>query len=1625
MGNRLSGLALFLAILAAAFIYIAPLNATGVCGTGPGNILTASPCPEILTNSLIDVPQLTAAQSFIVSNGIPPYSFNEIITAPASSGLANIGGGNPETSNPGTVPAALDTWVATNAYPSNIEAESCVSNPGAGYIYCMAGYGFNGISDNYVYNAFAAPVNNYGANGIGAWVPSANAFMTNTIGTGCIMPSNTIYCVGGYNPYGLTLSYAGHSAYANIVTFATVSGNVISSWASTNSYPLFIANTSCGAASGIIYCFGGTTTNTLDGNAIGIPTNAVYYANILPNSGGIGAWTQANSLAWSGATHCDQAPTGGMFHCIGPNGAYAEGTPGPTGISWSSISGSSGAFGGSYKGGTSCVAFQSNGVGIYCIGGYASAPSVPLSMANYTFVNPQNGGAGSFFDTVPYPVATENMSCVFPGAIVCIGGYNGMVSNSVYYAIPSNVNMFYTSSPVNDLHLNILQNAAEGYPFGTTVPPNTIAGVWTFNALIYDSTGANTLSVSNTLTINLQPAVTISQPSNPVIGVGQSTSLTVNVIVAGGYPCAGTDLFDVNILKPGYISVNGITSTAQCTPTSLLFTPSVSGAYTLNAVANDISTSSPYIFNSPFSVNVNVNNGLAFGIAQFPQGQGPILQQGKAFTGNIMPIGGTPGPAPNSYTYNWFAGSVLGGYDLMQFSLVPPFQMPQPQSPSSRTPPNPMFEYQNPGNTLTVTPYAWNGIAFNAMSTGNVLAVAGGNESVLPAFLPNLFVVSSNHTGMFTINTVGAQYQPGAGGVQNSVIYNLDTYSLMQSNTLNVATVLTSNSPQIQNAIARKLVDPEVTITNLGISANYVSAYTPPFIVAVAGWGGGLNGSKVRSFLIYGINALPASSNTALMQGPSSLPTFLAYNITGVWIYGLTPPAPGVRISIYDSINANGVLPSQDPSNNIQLAQYTYNGPTLLYNVPNGNFLGEVPANTPIAPNNLVTYSGENGIPVNLILTTNTLLVPGSAIPTNSVTYFTYNMPEIANAQSNVPNTFMLINLTNSTRLGQFPAYTFVRSFTSSNTNINNMNYINSAGNGIVEMAANVTDRGSAIGPITPMAISYYMATNVIAYNSVSEDTTNSFTFNSVTASAGPNLVKVSVKDAGTPQETANGIFSSVFFPAISPATVSITNTTVDVGKTTFLTLFFSGGQPPYTGYWSLLPPSASTTINNTFTLTLPINEITLLVNVTSANTLILTPTLGANTTIGGGRNNSLVLYITHSSTYGDNRAFLKLPSFGSRAPASLLLATGLTNDTVYGLWGANTVVGSTDPGTQFSIPNPSPPAPSTTTIYYGTGGSSGMATGGGGGVQKPSISTIPNGYIVNGIAQLNTFSITLCGEAFTVTDNYISPNATGISVNNALKVLTLGNPVQIGASGQGSCYAMLNSIQYTPILHNASVSFYLSTNALRIINVTGPSFNGLIPYISSNSPLDINFENGNALILVYTASNVPFTSNVSLANDTASTPNLTGYKKLLSFGVNVSSPSASLNITVHYPCSAPSPTISVYKLLNGAWAAITSTANASACTVSFSLAPGDPIIGVFQALPPKTTTVPVSTAQTTSQAAAPPAQAKPPAATSTVIAVIAVAIILLMIAAYYLSRKGKRRRGPLARHGSRNPRNG
>ena len=312
-----------------------------------------------------------------------------------------------------------------------------------------------------------------------------------------------------------------------------------------------------------------------------------------------------------------------------------------------------------------------------------------------------------------------------------------------------------------------------------------------------------------------------------------------------------------------------------------------------------------------------------------------------------------------------------------------------------------------------------------------------------------------------------------------------------------------------------------------------------------------------------------------------------------------------------------------------------------------------------------------------------------------------------------------------------------------------------------------------------------------------------------------------------------------------------------------------------------------------------------------------------------------------------------------------------------------------------------------------GGGGTSGASSGGGGGPSAPIVLNTSNGYNVSNVAQLNTFTLSnLCGQQFKVTDNFITPNYTGITIGNNTYDLYTGKPKLI--AGTSTCYAEVSSISYLPILVSVNFLFYnTNLNATNTIDLIGSQVHANVS-ITNTTPINLNINDGNLLLTLLASRSAR--ENISVMNITNATlpapPANTEAVRIIKINMTSGTtpkPTTYIKVTEGYSCTLPSSRLRPYILVNGSWQAILPySIDSAACTITYNITT-DPIIALFISLAPATTTtLPTTTATTTASTTSIPAGQQGQQALPTEYIVAAIVAIMILIAVYeYIRRRG------------------
>ena len=277
------------------------------------------------------------------------------------------------------------------------------------------------------------------------------------------------------------------------------------------------------------------------------------------------------------------------------------------------------------------------------------------------------------------------------------------------------------------------------------------------------------------------------------------------------------------------------------------------------------------------------------------------------------------------------------------------------------------------------------------------------------------------------------------------------------------------------------------------------------------------------------------------------------------------------------------------------------------------------------------------------------------------------------------------------------------------------------------------------------------------------------------------------------------------------------------------------------------------------------------------------------------------------------------------------------------------------------------------------------------------------------------------CGAQIEVTDNFISPNSTGLTINNATYLLYENQAAALSNINQ-NCYVELVNVSYLPILQTVTLKFF--TNLTQTNSSVGANATTTIGYVNSttnstynltaNKSTQINIANVGQF---YISSNSNKNVKIIITNITGTSiiPPPDGLLKIVVLNVAVlPQANVSINATLDYPCTDQSPTIRPYELNKTTWEPITDfRVDASNCKIIFTVFT-DPTLALFQVVN-KSSTVPTtsiltSTPTTTISLTLPKITITPQ--TLRIIAAAIVVIIIVVVALLYPRYKRRSKYG-------------
>lgn len=464
-----------------------------------------------------------------------------------------------------------------------------------------------------------------------------------------------------------------------------------------------------------------------------------------------------------------------------------------------------------------------------------------------------------------------------------------------------------------------------------------------------------------------------------------------------------------------------------------------------------------------------------------------------------------------------------------------------------------------------------------------------------------------------------------------------------------------------------------------------------------------------------------------------------------------------------------------------------------------------------------------------------------------------------------------------------------------------------------------------------------------------------------------------------------NAIFGNALADCVTPNTLVCTfstNTLTTRGTYNFELMVIDGNFP--TNTFTSTPP-VSVTVENAPTALAPLSVNT---PTPSAQTVTVNNIGFISDTVASGGSGSYIyqwLEEPVGSSLFANAVDCSVGSSSTNVPCTFatnaLTTTGTYQFKLDVADAANTANVVNSIAVSILVENAPTTTTNTTTIPNGGGGV--VSSGGGGGtpgteggtggisgVLRPTIANVTNGFIVSNLTRLGVFSNVFCGTLLQVTDNFVSPNQTGITVNGASYLLPFGGVVKINGTPQ-PCYVELFNDSYLPIIQTIELSFFtnatrpalpstsaITTSATTTINPnaapsTSPGL--LLVNYSYNatpaSPAIVYIAKANTLIYIDTPT--PTVADLIVYGISGTAHPFTGYTPINILNITISAPvNVSGSVVMGYPCSVPSSKVAPYTLTGSTWTPITNfSVDAPSCLIKFHI-PNDPTVGVFYSGP-------------------------------------------------------------------------
>jgi hypothetical protein len=300
-------------------------------------------------------------------------------------------------------------------------------------------------------------------------------------------------------------------------------------------------------------------------------------------------------------------------------------------------------------------------------------------------------------------------------------------------------------------------------------------------------------------------------------------------------------------------------------------------------------------------------------------------------------------------------------------------------------------------------------------------------------------------------------------------------------------------------------------------------------------------------------NSLTIGPITGIPGYVSSVNIYAATNSVSDGIVTTTPTLQYSATVSSGSIAANtlsapittsgAAVPTQP--NTIALAALTYKGPTLEYQVPQHSYY--ITAATPASGGSAnVLYTGESGAQTTLSLQAST----PSSTTTGRFQYFTFNVPEITQPATSVPNANVIIGITNQSTTNNPGGALYWLNYTGGNSNA--VQYESSQNQIVKAQAGFRTERGSQLASISQTSLTYDMAKSVDTLQFVigpasSNVTTTTATYGPFGVGAATNLPNVTIANVTAKCVTSGPSVCNVTGLSNLTATPSVTHATTPV----------------------------------------------------------------------------------------------------------------------------------------------------------------------------------------------------------------------------------------------------------------------------------------------------------------------------------------------------------------------------------------------------------------------------------------------------------------------------------------------